>query len=484
MTPSTLQEFLQHTCAFCRRGLNDFDVTRFIAQATRKKRAKPQPGEVCCLRKDCKKARRAQMCEASVTTPDQVPETVATSAEHDNPADSVRESILFNVATPTRINEDGVEREESARFDVEILTSHEIEEWKSERGVKKCEIRKDREIVQDLLRGQVPEQRCARHGTPGCTPCRMLEDSLKRVVPGKVEKIAPAQTAEPSLPPLEDEVMMILMNRTQSEQRRFEEEEQKKYAPKYAARSSGKRLERTQKTRKVVKVSEPKILHSLRREHHYTVQTIATLLDDPRINAMVPERSASDQDYRRLRKEVLSGKRKGLPNTEQELLRQLSVPMVSVFHEDDVRLYSDYTSRNIPAPVIKQRCVAGFYGLRDPRDPDNDFETRITRIENEVIKRAWTLNLLAPLSFGTRSSDLERDLEESYDLEVLGIKKNGAGSIAGRVISGRYSTRPGRTFHPRSLNSFEHGGRLNFGGGDSGCDDGVDSDNYDEESAA
>jgi len=489
MTVPVYSEFLSHACSFCRRHITEFDVDRWLAQAKRKKLPQPQPGEVCCKRKDCVKVRRARLRESvAVTAPDQLPKTTFDLEKHDNPADSDREVELFTGASSTRRNEDGVVRKEKSRPDVLVISSHELADWRSEHNIKKTYARDSQQIVLDLLdRGNL-EERCYVHETPGCTTCLKTLDSLKRIVPGTIKKIKPGEPAsvsEPPLPSLEEEAKMIILNRPPAERKRIEEEERKKYAPKYRRPHHSYRLE---KTKKQVKISEPKAMPSLRLEHGYEVRQIATLLDDSRINAKRFERSVSKAEYKKLCKDVIAGKRKKrVPNTEEELLRELSVPMVPIFDPDDVRLYKDYAAGNIPKDTLRNMVNDGIYGRKDSRDPNNLYENRILRIENDVIKRAWLLQLLTPANAGCRSRDLEQALEESWSLEAKAIQ-TGAASIGGSIISGRFGTKPGSTFTPRKLNSFEHGGQItrrNDADDDfSQSTGGVTHDDYSEESAA
>lgn len=477
----SLEEFVAHLCVFCRRPLFPDDVTLAVYQAKRKKVPPPQAGDICCQRKDCKKARKRKLRDDDAMAPDSIPDEHPTLEAHENPQDSVRESALFEGASQIRRSEDGVVREEARRVDFEFLTSQEVEE----RGVRKA-ARTDEQIAQALLDRVTLGNRCEVHGTPDCTPCRMLKDAYQRLEAGelKVHPVEKTKTEQNQLTDLEREVLAIIRGRDSKTRTEMSEKSKtqsggsrKYYQHGYNNRVSD-RPEKSEK--KTIKTEPTKKTPKLRLEHGYTVRQIAELLDDPRINAFVVERDmaalVTDPKFRKLAYQIARGTRRSFPRCHADLVNILPRKWRRIFTPGEIGLYRDYAAGNVTVDELKQRVRDGQYGRAGSVED-------LLALENKIIAQAWATRLLIPAKRGVRPEDSDRDLNESHNLETGGIK---TGAVAGgSVIPGRYSTAPGKTFQIQKLNSFEHGGKqTRHGSGDTDFDSsqGAVEDGYGEES--
>lgn len=198
---------------------------------------------------------------------------------------------------------------------------------------------------------------------------------------------------------------------------------------------------------------ERKISH-LRREHNYDQRKLSALLDDPRVN----EKKASKQ----------------IQNANGDS----PICVVSTFTENEVSLYKEIAARNLSVAEIDKQFNAGRFGLRDPRDPEDEFAIAVLRIENKIINQAWKSRLLIPKTRGRRSGDKQRDLDEAHDAErraiVAGSSETGSLSIIERGDG-------------KALESFEHGGQIvrrHNSSSDFDTAAGTVQDDYSEESGA
>lgn len=206
---------------------------------------------------------------------------------------------------------------------------------------------------------------------------------------------------------------------------------------------------------------ERKISH-LRKEHGYDQRKLAALLDDPRVNEKKSEH-------------------------QSKTASRLATCVSSTFTAHEVNLYKEIAARNLPLSEIEKRFVAGHYGFRDPRDPDDEFAIAVLRIENRIINQAWKSRLLIPRLRGSRGDDRDRDLDEDHNLENKAIAA-GSSETGDLAVIQRQGGRPDTTFSSKRLDSFEISGPITRRGGHG--DDGEDgsdapvSDDYSEESVA
>ncbi len=451
------------SCANCERDLSIKDVESDRAFCKLRGLPNPSIDELLCRRRDCRALRKDQAAQAKKEKDED--HFIDGKEVHKTEADDV---IIF---TGIRRDQDGIVSSEKPLVDL-ALTKYDLMD---DEGKLRRPARPDQEILQSLLDKPSTEPRCELHGTPGCVPCRMVQQSRESAAKHACDPPLSKRKSSPLIKsiPVDDP-------RRSPEIKSITKEVAKIVA------------DRPQKVRKK-KSLEPKELPNLRKQHHYTPRQLADCFDEPGFNPKILTTDLrllytndipqgwTHKSWRQLHAEIIGGERHQNdkpPRTMEELLNMLPMRWMSIFSVGQVQFYKDYASGNYTIEELEQRRAEGVYARRGFEEPDY-----LIRLENEIIRRAWA-RLLLPLPAGGdhHAKDFEVLLDESYAAVVQGIDV-GAESIGGSVIGMKYKP---NGFRAR-LNSFDNidGKITEEGGGDYPSFDSASGslrDDYGEES--
>jgi hypothetical protein len=459
-------------CSHCERDLFIKDVEDDREFCRHKGLPAPLDEELLCRRKDCQQLRKDQAAQAKKEKDEDhfVGGKEVRSIEADD-------AVIF---TGTRRDQDGHVHPEKPLVDL-ALTKYDLMD---DEGKLRRPARPDQEILQSLLDKPPAEPRCELHGTPGCGPCRLVQQSREYAAKHANDLPSPSPSLKPTPTPTQESVHNGIKGSR-------EVQAIAKEVTQIIAARPVKQGERKKK-------SEPKELPNLRKQHGYTPRQLTECFAEPGFNPKVfmtdtrllytsdIPRGWTNKTWNELHAEIQRGERHQNdkpPRTMEELWNMLPTRKMHIFSPGQVQFYKDYASGNHTIEESQQRIAEGVYAKRGFEEPDY-----LIRLENEIIRRAWE-RLLLPLPAGGdyHAKDFEVLLDESYAVVVQGIDA-GAEQIGGSVIGMKHkpTTMWGRGSRAR-LNSFDNiNGRITEeGGGDPGTFDssrGALHDNYGEES--
>ena len=451
------------SCANCERDLTIKDVESDRAFCKLKGLPDPPIDELLCRRRDCRALRKDQAAQAKKEKDEDhfIDGKEVQRIEADD-------AIIF---TGIRRDQDGIVRPEKSLVDL-ALTKYDLMD---DEGKLRRPARPDQEILQSLLDKPSTEPRCELHGTPGCVPCRSVQQSRESAAKHACDPPLAKRKSSPLIKsvPLDDP-------------RRSPEI---KSITKEVAKIVADRPQKVQKKKSL----QPSKLLNLRKKHGYTPRQLADCFDEPGFNSQmlmtdlrllytndIPQGWAH-KSWSQLHAEIQRGERHQNdkpPRTIQELVNMLPMRKMLIFPTGQVQFYKDYASGNYTIEELEQRRAEGVYARRGFEEPDY-----LIRLENEIIKRAWH-RLLLPIPNGGdhHEKDFEVLLDESYAAVVQGINA-GAENIGGSIIGMKYKS----TGFRAGLNSFDIDGKIteqHEGDGGSSLDSASGSlhDDYGEES--
>jgi hypothetical protein len=427
---------------------------------------------------------RKHIRDTAVTAPDVVPARGAA-----NPAvtsvKSPKESVANDSVESHREEEllagfstrvvDGERRKENLRVEFNHVTAAD-----DERPIKRSE-RTPIEIAADTRaaiavgRSVILGQRCERHGTPDCKPCRLLDESLRNASitnrkkkPKQKLPLHPQQVQTIPVTRLGDADVARLRAEWQGKE---SSTERKRRQAEAATLVDEKRREQTKKV-------QVHVVQSIRLDHGYDARDLAKLLMRPGFNEATISvdymNAVASKRISRYHEQVLRGTRKRFPKTLADLETLLPPKFETMFSDEQIRFYRDHISGNYTKTEMQDRIRSGLYR---PLFIDDD---TLLELENAIIRRAWDLRLLAPKPC-TRVADFDQEIEAGHDAEA---KSEKAGDT---TVKSGYGSTPGKMWKPKPSNTFDRGPihTKHFGvGGSDDAGGATAQDSYDEESGA
>ncbi len=371
--------------------------------------------------------------DSLATAPDVVPGTPeASSPLKADQVASHREAELLEGET-TRVV-DGRKIKEKTRADFVHITKFD-----DERVIKRDE-RSSMEIAGLLDRGPGPGKPdgCALHGTPGCTPCRLVEESLRTIVPGSAPKV------DLPIAPTNEEVAKQKIHRA----RKSTADKRRKRNAAVATEDTSAQAEADKEARERNKISQVYGVKSARAEGGYSIREILRCLTRPDFNeekiTVEYMKAAANRQISKYRDQIIRFGRKRFPRTLADLETLLPQKTQTLFSIEELAFYRDSTGGNFTKTQMKERIDAKLYR---PLFVDED---TLVEIENKIIRRAWDLGSLPRKRVGG-VDDPERDLAADHDLEAA----SGVGGDT--TIKAGYGSTEGKTWTPMKTNTFERG---------------------------
>ncbi len=481
-TPWAIEGGVVLVCSNCDHNLTERDV--HSDREFCKKNGLPDPpvDGLLCRRKDCRANRKKQATEEikEFKTNNDRGENAFTDGKEIKRLEGVGDLIL----TGTRRTEDGYVRPEKPIVEV-ALTKYDLMD---DEGKLRRSPRTDHQILQSLLDRHSFESSCERHRTPGCRPCRSLQEAYKKASENAAADAGAGKQAHSEQAP-------AVIQPAQSPSIETLPDEFAGWPELDSIKNEVDKIIDARPKRIRKRKSEPKVLISLRNKYRYTLRELAACFDEPGFNAKVQTSDLrllytndippgwTNKSWRQLHLEIINGERyqnDKPPRTMEEILNMLPMRWMPIFSSGQVQFYKEFASGNYTLEELEQRIVDGLYFRRGFEEKDH-----LVLLENKIIKRAWDRLLLPiPDDGHYHHKDFDVLLDEADDARIRGIDA-GAETINGSIIGMKHKKMWGWGSRA-SLNDFDNiNGKITERRvGDDSFDSsmGVGSDDYGEES--